>query len=344
MPAIAAAPRPHRPPTTNFTRNDNARLELWIKTADTATAIEAFLSRNTTGWNKTWYVTTVSELAKALGRSRSQVKKKLTWLVEEGRVVREDLETGGCRLALSELGGEDSEDPADSGDGGKPSLEAVDNSPKEPERPFGGWPEKRPGGGSKSGQGVAGKAATLPKSSPCYDSGSESPKQRQTNKQFKKIPVLKPGSTPATTVENPSSEGINRTVLDVHPCSVGKAARGSSERGSKIPGEPSLDDLIADPTCEPVRVKSLRGFPTREEVPEWHRMDYEAFEALWDHHLKTNRDHTALQSYVWHTFRADEAEYLICECRRADNLYGYANRIVRAMMDGLSGPRKRSRS
>ena len=72
-------------------------------------------------------------------------------------------------------------------------------------------------------------------------------------------------------------------------------------------------------------------------------MKYEAFEALWDRCLTTNRDHTALQSYVWHSFTAAEAEYLILQCSRAErNLYGYANRIVRSMVEGLSGPRRGS--
>ena len=166
MPAIAASLQPHTPPTTNFTLSSNLLLEDLIETADTGTAIRLFLLRKTVGWHTTWYVTTVSELAKALGRSRSQVKKKLALLVAQGRVVREDLEAGGYRLALAELGGEDSEDPAGAADGGKPTPEAVDNFSAETEHVSGGWLEKRPGDGSKSGQGVARKAATPPQVKP----------------------------------------------------------------------------------------------------------------------------------------------------------------------------------
>ena len=343
MPAITASPRPHTPPTTNFTKLDNQLLEDFIKEAHTSLAIRLFLSRNTTGWQATWYVTTVSDLAKALGRSRSQVKEKLARLVAQGQVVREDLAAGGCRLALAELGGEDSEDPAGAEDGGKLASETVDNFSAEAEHSSGGWPEIRPGGGRKSGQGVAGNPATPPKSNHENHSGSASPKQRQTNKTNKKNRLLKPGSTPATTVENSLSKGVNRTVLVAHSSSGSRSARSPVERGSKIPGEPSLDDLLSNPTCEPVRFKRLRGFPDREEVPHCQRMDYGAFEALWDQCLTTSRDHTALQAYVWHSFTAAEAEYLILECRRASqNLYGYANRIVRAMVEGLSGPRRGS--
>ena len=104
---------------------------------------------------------------------------------------------------------------------------------------------------------------------------------------------------------------------------------------------PSLEQLIGEPECVPVRVKRLRGFPDGEEVRQERRMDYEAFEELWHRELNYKREHTALQSYVWHTFTAEETKYLIQACRRARNLYGYANKVVRAMEQGLSGPRRR---
>ena len=341
MPETTVA-RPHTRPTSNFTISSNSIIEDLVETADTATAIQLFLLRNTIGWHKEWYVTTITALAKALDRSRTQVKTKLGHLVAEGRVIREDLGSGSYRLALAEPHSENSKHYATEKNGGKLAPETVDNFSKPPEHQFGGGRKTDQGGGRKTDQGVVGKPTTPPESNHCDHCGSPPPKQRQTESYNKNNRVLKPHSTPATTVENPLSKPVSTNVLDENSSSGSRRAK-ISERGCKIPGKPSLDDLIGDPRCEPVRVKRLRGFPDREEVPYWNRMDYEAFDALWDRCLTTTRGHTALKAYIWYSFTAAEAQYLILQCSRSDqNLYGYANRVVRSMMDGLSGPRRGS--
>jgi hypothetical protein len=71
-------------------------------------------------------------------------------------------------------------------------------------------------------------------------------------------------------------------------------------------------------------------------------MAYERFEKHWEGNMGKDRDHALLRSYVWHTFTAGDAWYLIHECRRAWRLYPYANRVVRAMMkEDQSGHGKR---
>ena len=142
--------------------------------------------------------------------------------------------------------------------------------------------------------------------------------------------------------EEGSKSRLNRTVLVEQVCGGRKAATPPFKSRSKLPGEPSLEDLIGGSNHEPNRFRRLRGFPVREEVRFERRMAYEAFEEQWRRILGDDRDHQALQTYVWHTFTAEEAEYLILECRRARNLYGYARSIVIAMEEGLSAPSRQS--
>ena len=102
MSASAASPRPCPVPTSHFDKMPHALVEDMIRLADTATAIRLYLFRNTLGWNRTWYLTSVSALAREMERSLSQVKDKLTELVKQGLVLKEKVDGGGFRLALAD--------------------------------------------------------------------------------------------------------------------------------------------------------------------------------------------------------------------------------------------------
>jgi hypothetical protein len=338
-----ASARPHSAPTTNYTKHDNARLERLCKTSDTATAIELFLLRNTVGWGRHWFVDTISGLSRKLGRSESRVREKLGQMVADGIVLKKSCGKGFYELTLAELDQEKRAKPkTPESRCGKPSFEAVDNSTPEGtgsrvDAGIPASPRRNPGASD------AGIPASTDPQVPCNHSETALSKQRQTKENTKENLLLKPSSTPDPTVENSLPTPGNRTVLDTHVCSVSNEARVPFRSRSKRPGEPSLKDLIGEPNHEPNRVRTLRGFPAREDVRFERRMDYEAFEEQWHRHLSYDRDHTALQSYVWHTFTAEEAAYLIHECRRAKNLYGYARSIVMAMEAGLSEPRKAQR-
>ena len=314
MPSIAST-QPCTRPTTNWTSINNTRLEKLFKTADTATAIELFLLRNTVGWNRLWYTDSVSGLAKKLGRSRSLVRVKLNQMVANGEVLRKSRGRGFYDLALAELDQEKATPKPPNKGGGKLASRAVDNSDpvaKGTEAES----EKLVSGVRKTGLTESEKLVSVSAQVPENHSGTAPPKQRQT-KTNKQNLLLKPSPAPTTTVEN-----LPQTDTPwLH--------------------NPSLERMVSEPECVPVRVKRLRGFPTREEVRQERRMDYEAFEELWHRELEYKREHAALQAYVWHTFTAEETKYLIQACRHAKNLYGYANRVVRAMEEGLSGPKRR---
>ncbi len=327
MSASIASPRPSTRPTTNYTPNDNERLERWSKEAPTAYAIEAFLVRHTHGWNRTWYATTVSALARELGRSRSQVKTKLNKLVERGLVIKEKLDGGGFRLALAKQ-----ESPPKT----KPKTEPKTGCGKLSKAPVENS-EAPEGGGRKTGQRVAGKPArggggfpaTLQESNPEDHSGSRPPKQnKQKETQRKSLSKTEP--SPAEAVDNSTLERSKRGEVAGKPTTP-------QEQLAKF--QQMHKARIEETHQEPVRVRTLRYFPDREDVPSWKRMDMEKFEKLWRETLGWDRDHTALRSYAWHTLEEGDLAYLIRQCRRARNLYPYARTVVKSIHEGLSGPK-----
>ena len=196
-------------------------------------------------------------------------------------------------------------------------------------------------------RGVAGIPATQEELTPEEDSGSAHPKHKQTNKNKQRKSLFKTNCAPATTVENsvspPPQEGgqvagipttplggfaATPKVLSQHFGSGG----GSEQASGGYRHNPSLDQLMGVAPPQPPRIKTLRAFPNREELPLERRMNLVVFDALWCQILGSNQDHTALKSYIWHTFNADDAKYLVTQCRRARNLYPYARSIVIAMM------------
>ena len=310
-----ASTQPCTRPTTNWTPADNARLEKWFREGNTKMAIEVFLYRNTVGWGRIWYTDSVSGLAKKLGRSKSLVRAKLDQMVADGEVLRKSRGRGFYDLALAELNQEKGTPKRPDKSGGKVASAAVDNSDPVA-KGTDAESEKLVSGVRKTGLTESEKLVSVSAQVPEDHSGTAPPKQRQT-KTNKQNLLLKPSSAPTTTVEN------------------------LPQTDSPWLHNPSLERMVSEPECVPVRVKRLRGFPDREEVRQERRMEYEAFEELWHRELNYKREHTALQSYVWHTFTAEETKYLIQACRHARNLYGYANKVVRAMEQGLSGPRRR---
>ena len=342
MPTITSA-KPCTRPTTNWTATGNARLEKWFREGNTKMAIEVFLHRNTVGWGRLWYTDSVSGLAKKLGRSKSLVREKLDQMVADGEVLRKKRGRGFYDLALAELEQEKGTPKPPDEDGGKLAPRAVDNSDpaaKGPDAESG----KPDSGVRDPGLTESGKPDSVSAQVSEDHSGIAPPKQRQT-KTNKQNLLLKPSPAPTTTVENSPEEGskpaLPKVLLDEHKISYAEIVEGAPQRSPQWLHNPSLEQMTSEPECVPVRVKSLRGFPNREEVRQERRMEYEAFEELWHRELNYKREHAALQSYVWHTFTAEETRYLIKACRHARNLYGYANKVVRAMEMGISGPRRR---
>ena len=85
-------------------------------------------------------------------------------------------------------------------------------------------------------------------------------------------------------------------MLDAHKFSKSSLIGRSPQRSPGWSHSPSLEQLIGEEKRVSVRLRKLRGFPDREEVPLERRMDYEAFEEHWHRELNYNRDHTVLQS------------------------------------------------
>ena len=92
---------PQQAPMEQYTKVSNRRLEEWARKAGVKMGILMMVQRQTVGWQRMWWTTTVTDLATKIGRGRQSTSKWLGKLVEAGEVVRRDLENDKIMLALA---------------------------------------------------------------------------------------------------------------------------------------------------------------------------------------------------------------------------------------------------
>jgi len=282
---------PQQAPMEQYTKVSNRRLERWALEAGVKMGIVMMVQRQTVGWQRMWWTTTVTDLATKIGRGRQATSKWLGKLVEAGEVVRRDLKDDKIMLALAEEAEEEGH---------------VENS--------GGVSSVDDRGCRRSTTGGCRRSATPPPPKDPDCGGHEPiPKDREQQKEKnKKETLVITGVSGVGTVDK-FSQGDR------------KGLRAKAKRSVAL-----LAAVEQSRHCPSGKVAKLPGFPTRPHVEFGARLGLDRLNELWNEHVGQRTNQAQLMSYIWHSFESYDAQYVIEQLSRARyNLLGYANRVVR---------------
>jgi hypothetical protein len=304
---------PMKAPKSGYTMVPNWMLEGWMRRAPLVVGIEAKVLRETVGWQRQWYETTVTALSKDVDKSRQKTSKVLGKLVREGVVLRRRVKGPQEKIMLALAGV--CEEPKEGAVENSKGVEPQGDTPLEPQ---GDTPLEPQGDTPLEIEAVEVEAESLPKD-----------KNRQ-KEIYKETSVLTGGG------ELPSENSSGEEDQQLNKAKAKQVAAFIASATSQFKTPPSRSKTNRNrsrTTNAHLGSDSLwriQGFPARRLVLADYRMDEKTFFAEWKEVHGDDPDHFRLQCYILNNFIAAEARELIHNLAGAKfNIYGYANRVIR---------------